>query len=379
MTACLIPLAVTNLRARVSDRLTATDASSWGEAAVCAKLPRRVAEELYRHTLRKSVWARLLAPAAAWERTHGLLAPDKELPEGVERYRSNPLWEHLACCLEYRFLLSGRRAGSATSMSASLRQCYAQKRFTPRRGRSRGRSTAWTHRCASPYCRRGAPPRLLSTRPLSGVSPTCWRSMCMQRRSTSTLTSHENRADDPTRGRPVREPSRAVPDWWSSLSGGRFDEFDCWLQEHGLDPASIGGLPPFSELDPRLEGGAGPVLAAMPARPVLHEPAPPGVNAEAPSSPETAGCSLSPVARDLLGRFPRDQVVGLRCEEPWPPLSPGYLDLFSGERGAARALARLSRSWVLCFDLAHDASEDLSDWAVQWYVEEMIRRSCFGV
>ena len=125
MTACLIPLAVTNLRARVSDRLTATDASSWGEAAVCAKLPRRVAEELYRHTLRKSVWARLLAPAAAWERTHGLLAPDKELPEGVERYRSNPLWEHLACCLEYRLLFkrekSGQRHINVGELKAMLR------------------------------------------------------------------------------------------------------------------------------------------------------------------------------------------------------------------------------------------------------------------
>ena len=72
-------------------------------------------------TLRKSVWARLLAPAETWKRTRGLLDPDKELPG----YRSNPLWEHLACCLEYRLLSkrekSGQRHINVGELKAMLR------------------------------------------------------------------------------------------------------------------------------------------------------------------------------------------------------------------------------------------------------------------
>ena len=63
--ATLIPLAVTNLKARVGGRITATDASSWGEAAVPATIPEKIAEELYRYTLKKSLWVRLLSPSGS--------------------------------------------------------------------------------------------------------------------------------------------------------------------------------------------------------------------------------------------------------------------------------------------------------------------------
>ena len=53
--AVLLPLAVTNLRAKVGPRITATDASNWGEASVVGKLEQKIADEVYRHTLRKSL------------------------------------------------------------------------------------------------------------------------------------------------------------------------------------------------------------------------------------------------------------------------------------------------------------------------------------
>ena len=101
MVVALLPLTVANLRLLPPDRVYASDASSWGEAGVHADIPPAIGKELSRHGLRKSVWVRLLAPAAAWLRAHGELDGEGELPEGEEAYRSNPLWERLARSLKF--------------------------------------------------------------------------------------------------------------------------------------------------------------------------------------------------------------------------------------------------------------------------------------
>lgn len=69
--ASLLPLAVSNLRADAPSSIFASDASSWGEAGVEAKIPKEIGKEMLRHVLKKSVWVKLLAPAAAWMRSHG--------------------------------------------------------------------------------------------------------------------------------------------------------------------------------------------------------------------------------------------------------------------------------------------------------------------
>ena len=76
MIAALLPMAATNLRARCPSAVAACEASNWGEAGVICKMPRRVGKEMIRHTLRKSVWTRLLGPTQALLRSHGVL------PEG---------------------------------------------------------------------------------------------------------------------------------------------------------------------------------------------------------------------------------------------------------------------------------------------------------
>lgn len=58
--ATVIPFACTNLRCQVSPRITATDASTWWEASAVSAIPQTVAEELTRHSLRKSIWSKLL-------------------------------------------------------------------------------------------------------------------------------------------------------------------------------------------------------------------------------------------------------------------------------------------------------------------------------
>ena len=104
LAAVLLPLAATNLRARLSERVTATDASDWGEAGACASLPGSLAQEAYRSVLRKSVWARLLGPAKAWLRGKGLLDVAEELPDGRAAFKPHPVWSSLAECLQYTLL-----------------------------------------------------------------------------------------------------------------------------------------------------------------------------------------------------------------------------------------------------------------------------------
>lgn len=99
---CLLPVAGSNLRARISPRITATDASNWGEAGVVADIPPKAAEELYRHALKKNVWTRLLNPSSALLRSKGLLPCEEELPNPGEAFRYNPLWEKLAKSLTFK-------------------------------------------------------------------------------------------------------------------------------------------------------------------------------------------------------------------------------------------------------------------------------------
>ena len=110
--AVLLPVAAVNLKAPISPFLSATDASGWGEAAVQTKIPQSIADELYRHVLRRSVWSKLLEPSKAWSKLHDLLDPNDELPEGEEAYTSNPLWETLSDCLQYRLLFKQQRKGN---------------------------------------------------------------------------------------------------------------------------------------------------------------------------------------------------------------------------------------------------------------------------
>ena len=56
---------------------------------------------------------------------------------------------------------------------------------------------------------------------------------------------------------------------------------------------------------------------------------------------------------------------------------PGFLDLYSGSRGVAKAIVRQGGNWVLCFDLKHSPSEDLSSVPLQEQLLGMISRGFF--
>ena len=92
------------------------------------------------------------------------------------------------------------------------------------------------------------------------------------------------------------------------------------------------------------------------------------------------GKRLSEEALELLRSIPSSQFVFSKdfasLEEAWAS-GPGYLDLFSGSRGLAKAIVGTAKTWVLTYDISHDLSEDLLSFPVQRLILRMIRASCF--
>ena len=244
--AVLLPLAVANLRSRPPDRIYASDASSWGEAAVHASIPTTIGAELLRHTLRRSIWVRLLAPAAAWERSHGALTEDEEVPENEEPYQSNPLWETLARSLNYRLTFAKAKQAPRHINVGEIRGALkAEKLGAMRRPSSRlllgldsqvGLGALIKGRSASPAL----------NAELSRSLP----HMVLLDYNADYFYYHTkfNPADDPTRGREVRTAEVEVPSWWAEVEQGQYGSFDEWLRIFGLDDYSVSGLPEFEEL-----------------------------------------------------------------------------------------------------------------------------------
>eukprot|EP00435_Cladocopium_sp_Y103_P012197 s2486_g3.t1 len=244
--ATLLPLAVTNLRAKVAGRITATDASDWGEAVVEAEITPILAQELYKHVLRKSVWTRLLAPADAWLRSHGFLLAEHELPDSTQCFSSNPLWSVLARCLEYKLLYkiqcNGRRHINIGELRGFLK---AEKKLGLQEVSTRHLFALDSQVCLGCIVKGRSTSESLNkelSRSLPIILFCDIYSECMYFRTA------ENPADDPTRGTEIRKAAMEVPEWLVSASVGSFDALDSWLDNQDIGDYQLSGLPPVSEL-----------------------------------------------------------------------------------------------------------------------------------
>eukprot|EP00435_Cladocopium_sp_Y103_P064341 s255_g26.t1 len=85
---------------------------------------------------------------------------------------------------------------------------------------------------------------------------------------------------------------------------------------------------------------------------------------------------LSAEAREALRAFSASQVER-SSGISWPPKRAGFLDLFSGERGVAKELAKKYCTWSLCFDLEHSPAEDLDDPQLRSLLFQLLRLGCF--
>ena len=374
--AILLPMACTNLRAPVSHRITATDASQWGEGAVEATIPGLLAAEAHRLILRKSVWTKLLTPGKAWERMHGQLEAEMELPEGEECFKSNPFWEILAEVPAYSEVFSRPARRPRHINIGELRAVVAAEQRL-------GRMSA--HR-----------------RELFGIDSQVTLGALLKGRSASTslnrvlqqsvpnmlgfdiylepmyFETSRNRADGPSRGATVPPPSRQAPSWWQEVERGDFERFDRWRAHYSIDDHTLSGLPDFAELN-----------QGVPLRPPLSvefeaaefevEPretvTPTEIIAEVNYGAIPPATAWPEIAA-ALSTFNRKQVV-LGKGRTWPPQEPGFLDLYSGTRGVPRALRQLGASWTLCFDIAGGQHQDLGVPALQEKLMWLLRSGAF--
>ena len=244
--ACLLPVAVSSLRAKVGPRVTATDASSWGEAAVVGSIPQLVANELYRHTLKKSLWVWLLKPYAALMRARGELPADEEVPDGESRYHSHPLWQCLAESLDFKLLFMKVKSGERHINIGELRAMLkAEEKHAWRTPESREIYALDSQVCLGCLVKGRSSSAALNTELTRSLPVMILQDMYSEGIYFETSV---NPADDPTRDKPVRPARTHRPVWWEKLARGDAREFDEWMRFHEKHPDQVGRLPPFSEL-----------------------------------------------------------------------------------------------------------------------------------
>eukprot|EP00438_Fugacium_kawagutii_P022352 Skav233118 [mRNA] locus=scaffold1342:395006:405928:- [translate_table: standard] len=437
----LLPMAVCNLRASPPDVVAASDASGWGEAGVLCDIPRELGKELMRHVLRKSVWNRLLSPHQAWLRTHDLLPPEDELPPGEEGFDLNPLWTLLAECLRYRLLFSKKKSGNRHINVGELRAALRTEKLLGSKKRSRrillgldsqvalgallkGRSSS---RSLNEELVRSLPLMLgydvylelmyyhtsvnRADQPTRGKEieapvqdlPPWWNEILEGNFAGFDEWLHAHGLDDLAVSElpDLKElcgnvsPTGIVPAFLQKSGEQRAVEKEKIFKKeaHSDDKRpqtaanlqqskmATGHAPSHDKVGHWEASGAegGEELPGSTSTAQLGNQTAKHGRSEPPSdprSPEARPPLLSSAAKKMLCEFAEGQVVQ-QAGSQWPPDRAGYLDLFSGERGVARALARKADVWSLCFDIEDGPDKDLNDPVLRGKIEKMIKAGCF--
>ena len=366
--ALLAPIAAANLRTKPSPWLSATDASLDWQAEVRSWIGEAFGQELARHSLIKPVWNKLLRPTEAAQRAAGLLDPEEELPDSS--YTCHPLWIELATVLKYEPVW---RKPCQRGKHINVSELQSALRAEARHVRS----------CPCTRANLALDSQVALGALLTGRSS----SRSLNKELRKSLPAHLgygslmnvfyypsdlNAADDPTRDRPVRATaSSALPAWLSKAFSGDFEESDKWLEKNKSLPEDAVGLPPVSDLVgveytplPRAKQRSSWMRAVREGReppkvgPVCRQAA--ELNAELPQD-----------VVDLLSEFPDYQFVTTGGLPP-DRTRKGFVDLYSGSFGVARATARLTGVWVLTFELRRSADENLLCPALQRRILHLI-------
>jgi hypothetical protein len=401
----LSPLAATCLRSRTSQQVFASDASNVGWAVVSARLPPWLAKEIHRHGLRKRVWTRLLSPLKSLQKERGVLDQADELPGG-EPFASHPLWLLIAGACQFETLKSRRtKLGRHINIDEMVGMLEAEKSAVEEGFPVRYFSLA------DSQVGLGA---LLKGRSSSIALNALLRESLPLHLSTSVvsnfgfLPSKLNPADDPTRGVPLRRPHVPQPSWLSAESNlsveERLTKLDDWLESCEASPWDLSGLPPLEELDGEFEEGFEWMKSCRQKGFLKKKRQPPfskasksvreflGANeflspevsssnerksvSSCPNAKQLGVKALSPEAISFLSSLPREQFIfpaSWNVQPNWVPDFAGYLDLYSGKKGIASAVARSGKSWSITFELGDSEAQDLSLGPNRSVVEELIR------
>ena len=238
----LAPLLCSDLRARPSDELSMVDASDTHRAEVHCLLEPGVGEELVRHKLTKASWTKLLSPLRALLRLHGKLDPALEVPEGEEPLAAHPFWTMLAQTQQFK-VKQVHRIGKRTHINISELKAACEAEVRRARAHPNQR-----HAIGSDS--QVALGSLIKGRSSAGLNGVLRRSLPSLLGYNSYGIFHyiptaENPADDPTRHRGVRGPSKEEPEWYQDVKKGIYDSLDNYLEAEGLGEAELARLPEF--------------------------------------------------------------------------------------------------------------------------------------
>eukprot|EP00438_Fugacium_kawagutii_P000083 Skav218697 [mRNA] locus=scaffold1346:227635:232409:- [translate_table: standard] len=399
------PLAATFLKAPNSQRLYASDASSWGLGVVSTPLPEWFRGEIHRHRLRKSVWCKLLSPLTL-QRMKGLLPPADELPEGAV-LPSHPLHMSLASCLPFELdskksLTPGSHINVKELKGMIEAESIQARREFPSRMMCLGDSQV---ACAVWVKGRGS--SIALNQELQQSLPL--HLGCGMISHAGYVPSELNPADDPTRHVEIRSPASMKPPWLtfdsSMTEEERFRLFDAWLLEYSNDPFSISGIPSFHELlrswdaDLPLDQGARSKrylrknrTEAKIRRARLGKEKRNDISSQVDVQPSplrvepqenSLSSLLSSEALSVLKLVPKSCFL---FPKGWTNFSisrlrrRGYLDLYSGKKGVAQKVCDLGQIWAVCFELEDDPCQDLSLESNRKLVLELIRvKAVIGV
>ena len=217
------PVALTELRARPSSHLYMTDASSHTIASCRCPLPPAIAQELVRYTCRRGRWARLLAPAARWQREHGLLEPTCELPAG-NADPGHEVWQGVLASLSFGDVLTQKvRRRDHINVSEVRSTLLAESQHAACQPLSRPIEGTDSRVGLACFTKGRSSSPALNAELRSGL-PTIL--MAALYPSHFWERSERNPCDDPTRDRPLRRPSAPLPKWWGDAALGDYSALD---------------------------------------------------------------------------------------------------------------------------------------------------------
>ena len=435
----IAPVVRWNFRTSTCAEVSATDASDSWEAEVHTEVPDSFAEELWRHVLRKPVWTRLLRHDLAELREAGALVRSEELP-GDEELPYHFLWRDLFCCFKFRsswrkrilrkrhinvhelraVLLSESRRGRRQPSSRLLTGADSQVALgCLLKGRSASSRLNGVLRASLPdyigldlfgaymYVASADNPSDDGTRDKRIRDPTCEVPFYIQEALKGNYEPLDAELSEhgldyvSLLGLPPLEDIRRS--FRPSAEICRRDRRRTWLAECR---ASFGSRKPAKA--PSSSLSCSPVvvtprraaprpdpdgdLAFSPPAPVRRCDPPPGqpeaaaagkedekprLLEQAPATAE-AGKLSAEIKHMLLSFEPNQFVLPKGCKTPLHQMldAPGYLDLYSGSRGA-RAASSASGSWCLTFDVGHAAGEDLLDIGLQKRILTLIKAGAF--
>ena len=339
------------------------------------------------------------------------MAPEDEVPEGEAPARSHPLWTEVVRTKEFE-LRARKRVRKREHINISELRALLDAEM--RRGSAEPNTRTLLGSDSQVVCGalvKGPSSSTALNAKLKAALPFLLGQNVYL--GCQYVPTAENVADDPTRDRPIRGPQVAAPEWLAEAEKGRFEKLDAFLQLLRLDPLTLARLPEVPETvaaavpkDSERElkrrrfslAAKSKVNEEFAAEDCVRGPAP--MTSRSRSKLEAAPRSglkqgrrgkspvvasrpepwlprrlLTSAAKALLERLPRSQFVLPNKSADLDALlqKPGHLDLFSGSRGAARALARRTGRWVLTFDIAHSPTENLLDADVRKQIEELMR------